>query len=149
MTPDQKAAVLEVLDLGKDVTVATLREDGYPQATTVSFVHDGLTIYFGCGADSQKARNIRRSDKVSVTVDLPYEKWSEIRGLSLGGRAQIVDDPDEIERVFQAMLERFPELAAFAENADPTQMAVVRVRPEVISLLDYRRAFGHTEVIEV
>jgi general stress protein 26 len=149
MTPEQNTAALEVLDQARDITVATLREDGYPQATTVSFVHNGLTIYFGCGAGSQKARNIRRCDKVSLTVDLPYRSWGEIRGLSLGGRAHIVDDPGEIKWVFKAMVERFPQLAELAGGSDLGEMAVVRVEPEVISLLDYRRGFGYSEVVAV
>jgi hypothetical protein len=70
-------------------------EDGYPQATTVSYVSDGLTIYFGCGEASQKARNLARNTKVSLTVTLtmrcswlaelheetgcPRRRWSTIR----------------------------------------------------------------------
>lgn len=38
------------------MTIATIRDDGYPQATVVGFVHDGLTIYFGSDRNSQKAR---------------------------------------------------------------------------------------------
>lgn len=149
MTPEQKAAVLDVLDQAKDITVATVREDGYPQATTVSFVHDGMIIYFGCGANSQKAHNIRHCDKVSLTADLPYRSWSEIRGLSLGGRAHFVDDPDELRLVFEAMTKRFPQIADLAESGDLEESAVVRVEPEVISLLDYRQGFGHCETVEV
>ncbi len=29
MTPEQKADILEILDSAKDITVATVREDGY------------------------------------------------------------------------------------------------------------------------
>ena len=87
MTPKQQADIFGILDGAQDITIATVREDGYPQATMVSFVHDGLTIYFGCGPDSQKARNIKQCDKISLTVNLPYEGWDEIRGLSLGGLA--------------------------------------------------------------
>ena len=36
MTPEQKAEIPEILDGAKDITVATIRQDGYPQATTVS-----------------------------------------------------------------------------------------------------------------
>jgi nitroimidazol reductase NimA-like FMN-containing flavoprotein (pyridoxamine 5'-phosphate oxidase superfamily) len=46
-----------------------VREDGFPQATTVGYVNGGLTIYVGGGVDSQKARNVRRCTKVSLTVD--------------------------------------------------------------------------------
>ena len=37
----------------------------------MSYVHDGLTLYFGTAAGSQKARNIDLCDKVSLTVTLP------------------------------------------------------------------------------
>lgn len=72
MDPALTPEVISILDQANDMTIATVREDGYPQATTVSYVNDGLTIYFGCAAESQKAKNIARSEKVSLTVNLPY-----------------------------------------------------------------------------
>ena len=149
MTADQEASIREILDGARDLAVATVRDDGYPQATTVSFVHVGLAIYFGCGAESQKARNIARDGKVSLTVNLPYASWDEIRGLSLGGRARLVTDPDETSRVFAAVVAKFPQVTQYAATADRLQMRLVRVDPEFISLLDYRKGFGHTEEITV
>mgnify|MGYP001815075172 CR=1 FL=1 len=46
--------VVSITDDIDDLTIATVRKDGYPQATTVSYVNDGLTIYFGTTSDSQK-----------------------------------------------------------------------------------------------
>ena len=149
MTPKQKEGILQILDSAKDMTVATVREDGYPQATTVSFVHDGLKIYFGCGENSQKAVNIRRSNKISVTVDLPYQKWEEIRSLSLGGRAQFVTDPAKTKHVFDIMVSKFPQITDYVKEDDTESMTVVRIDAEVFSLLDYRKGFGHTEEITV
>lgn len=60
--------ILNLLAATHDLTLATVRPDGYPQATVVSYVHDGLTLYAGIGLDSQKAHNIRQNDKVSATV---------------------------------------------------------------------------------
>jgi len=148
MNPEQQEAIDEILDRAADMTIATVREDGYPQATTVSFVHDGPVLYFGCGAHSQKARNIAGSNKVSVTVDLPYADWREIRGLSLGGRAHPVTDPGELQHVFDAMVAKFPQVAEFANAGEREEIMAVRIDPEVISLLDYRKGFGHTEQIE-
>ena len=79
--------ILSILDRANDMTIATIRQDGYPQATTVSYANDGLDIYFGCSEDSQKARNISRNGKVSLTINLPYANWGEIRGISAGGHA--------------------------------------------------------------
>ena len=89
------------------MTLATVRKDGDPQATTVSYVNDGLNIYFGCAANSHKARNLARDSKVSLTVNLPYTSWNDIRGLSIGGLAERVTDPQEIAQISQPMLDRF------------------------------------------
>ena len=148
MTPEQQQQIQQILDGASDMTVATVRPDGYPQATTVSFVHDGPIIYFGCGSASQKAANIRRSPAVSLTVNLPYERWDEIRGLSLGGQARLVTDPAETQRVFDAMLAKFPQVRDLAAVTGEDEFAVVRVDPLVISLLDYRQGFGHTEEVD-
>ena len=61
------AKILDILDRWPDMTVATVRSDGAPQATVVSFVHDGLRIYFGTGAQAQKAANIAREPRVSIS----------------------------------------------------------------------------------
>jgi hypothetical protein len=41
-----KSKILELLNHHRLITVATNRPDGWPQATTVGYVNDGLTIYF-------------------------------------------------------------------------------------------------------
>jgi general stress protein 26 len=114
-----KQKTLSILAGASDMTLATVREDGYPQATTVSYVNDDLTIYFGCAAGSQKAVNIARNYRVSLTVNLPYSSWEEIRGVSIGGRADRVTDPREMDRVGELMLRKFPQIAQYAstENA--------------------------------
>jgi hypothetical protein len=70
-------------------------------------VSDGLTIWFGCAAESQKAQNIAYNNKVSLTVTLPYFSWEGIRGLSMGGTAKPVTDLNEINRVSELMLRKF------------------------------------------
>jgi nitroimidazol reductase NimA-like FMN-containing flavoprotein (pyridoxamine 5'-phosphate oxidase superfamily) len=140
--------IISILDDANDMTIATVREDGYPQATTVSYVNDGLAIYFGCAAESQKAKNLARNDKVSLTVNLPYANWSEIRGLSIGGRAERVTDSQEMDEVSELMFQKFPQISPYA----PTELegiVLFRVTPEIISVLDYRKGFGHTDLVKV
>lgn len=137
--------IIDILEQGRDLTLATLREDGAPQATTVSYASDGLSIYFGCGAGSQKARNLARDDRVSLTVDLPYADWNEIRGLSLFGRARPLTAPAEIESVGRLFRARFPQMEAFAEA--PFEMTLFCITPLVVSVLDYRKGFGHTDLV--
>jgi nitroimidazol reductase NimA-like FMN-containing flavoprotein (pyridoxamine 5'-phosphate oxidase superfamily) len=148
MDPRLKQEIISILNDTNDMTIATVREDGYPQATTVSYVNDGLKIYFGCAASSQKAKNLARNNKVSLTVNLPYASWNDIRGLSLGGRAEPVADPQEAEQAGQLMFEKFPQIARYAP-AELEDIVLFRVTPEVISVLDYRKGFGHTDLVKV
>lgn len=137
--------IIEILEQGRDLTLATLREDGAPQTTTVSYASDGLSIYFGCGAQSQKASNLARDDRVSLAVDLPYDDWSQIRGLSLFGRARRLTTPAEMDSVGRLFLAKFPQMALIAEA--PVEMALFCITPQVVSVLDYRKGFGHTDQV--
>ena len=144
MDQAKRAQIISIVDDINDMTIATIRPDGYPQATTVSYVNDGLTIYFGASTESQKVRNLARNNKVSLTINRPYDSWQDIEGLSMGADVTPVTDAAELEKVGALMLKKFPQLETF-EPEEPTEMALYRVDPKVISLLDYRQAFGHTE----
>ena len=105
-------------------------------------------MYFGCAAESQKAQNIAYNNKVSLTVTLPYFSWEGIRGLSMGGTAKPVADTNEINRVSELMLRKFPQILQYA-LAGKKGLFLVRITPEVISVLDYRKGFGHTELVRL
>lgn len=144
--------VLKLIGEAQDLTLATVRPDGYPHATTVSFANDGLTLYVGIGLDSQKAHNIRQNDKVSLTINVGYSDWNHIRGLSMGGRAALVSEPAEMQRASTCILSRFPQLKSILTGTDLipwTGMIFLRITPEIISILDYEKGFGHTELFAI
>ena len=142
---DQITSIIDDVD---DMTIATIREDGYPQATTVSYVNDGLTVYFATAKNSQKANNIAKNNKVSLTIDRDYQHWNGIESLSMGAIAEPVNDTEEIEKVSSLMFEKFPEVTQYAADG-MNDVAFFRIQPKVISLLDYSREFGHTELIKL
>jgi general stress protein 26 len=138
--------IISIIDDVQDMTIATVREDGYPQATTVSYANDGLTIYFGTADDSQKARNIAQNNKISLTINRDYGNWDEIEGLSMGAMAKPVSDPEEIEKVGGLLFKKFPQVAQYVPTG-AEGVALFRVEPKVISVLDYSKGFGHTELV--
>src|SRR6476469_3590178 len=85
--------ILALLDQHRIMTIATLREDGWPQATTVGYANEGMTLYFLCGLESQKAKNLAQDDRLSLTIDHDTPQVMEIKGLSMAARAQAVTDP--------------------------------------------------------
>jgi uncharacterized protein YhbP (UPF0306 family) len=133
---------------GKDMTVATLQPDGAPQATTVSYATDGEAIFFGCAEGSRKAQNLAHDHRVSITITLPYRDWAQIRGLSLSGRARQLTDGDEIGRAGLLFMAKYPEIAQYV-SAPGDELAYFRVEPEIVSILDYRKGFGHTELLRL
>jgi hypothetical protein len=141
--------IRSILAEGKDLTLATLREDGWPQATTVSYASDGLSVYFGCGGQSQKAHNLAHDDRVSLTVNLPYGPWNEIRGLSLAGRARRLTDPREIERAGGLFMKKFAAELGPLSMLGGAEIAFFEILPEVVSVLDYRKGFGHTDLVQL
>src|SRR5690349_10613275 len=87
-----KQKILALLDEHRIMTIATLRPDGWPQATTVGYANEGLTLYFLCGKESQKAQNLARDNRVSVTIDHDTADIMSITGLSMAARAHRVTD---------------------------------------------------------
>ncbi len=81
--------------------------------TTVGYANDGLVIYFLCGADSQKAANLAKDDRVSLTVDDDPTQVMDIVGLSMAARAKLVTNPAEFEKAL-----RLPDLAV-SEPEEP------------------------------
>ena len=143
-----KSKILELLDQHRIIIPATNRPDGWPQATTVGYVNDGLTIYFLCSPQSQKAANLRRDSRVSLTIDHGvWGRW-RIMGLSMAAHAQPVTDPTEIARALNLLGTRYPEYVALP-MPKPEEIAVYRVLPKVISVLDYSKSFGHSDLVTV
>ena len=143
-----RKAILNLLGVHRLMTVATLRADGWPQATTVGYVSDGLTLHFICAANSQKAVNIARDDRISLTIDSDTDDPFAIKGLSMAARATPVSDAVEIGKVLDRLGEKYPEYKKLP-GTDMSLTTVMRVTPEVISILDYSKGFGHSDLVSV
>lgn len=60
--------VRELLDGRNFATVATLNPDGGPQTSVVWVAREGDTVLFSTTAGRQKARNLTRDPRISLTV---------------------------------------------------------------------------------
>jgi nitroimidazol reductase NimA-like FMN-containing flavoprotein (pyridoxamine 5'-phosphate oxidase superfamily) len=145
MTMDEKirTKILNLLDQHRVMTIATLRPDGWPQATTVAYANEGLTLYFVCVPDSQKAANLARDDRVSLTIDHDTPQVMEITGLSMAAHARTVVEPAEASKALHMLRLKHPELPV----PMPEDVRIFRVTPTIISVLDYSNGFGHTDLV--
>jgi nitroimidazol reductase NimA-like FMN-containing flavoprotein (pyridoxamine 5'-phosphate oxidase superfamily) len=138
--------ILGILDDHRVMTVATNRPDGWPQATTVGYVNDSLTLYFLCSPQSQKAENLARDSRISLTIDQDASDPMTILGLSMAAQAQAVTDPTEIAKALTMLPRKYPNVATFP-MPKPEDTIVFRVVPKVISVLDYTKGFGHADLV--
>jgi PPOX class probable F420-dependent enzyme len=85
-----EAEVAAFLDATQTITVATVGRDGTPHLTALWFARDGDTILFETYGRSQKVVNLRRDPRVAVLAEAGTT-YPELRGVSINGRAEIVD----------------------------------------------------------
>ena len=142
----QKA--VDVLDHYRLMAIATLRADGWPQATMVSYANDGLLLYFVISRSSQKYANIVRDSRVSIVVGCDFEDPTQIRALSIAANASEVRDPKQRERAVDLLLARHPAPAKLG-RPDLSHSAVMRAYCSIVTILDYSKGFGHADVLTV
>jgi nitroimidazol reductase NimA-like FMN-containing flavoprotein (pyridoxamine 5'-phosphate oxidase superfamily) len=148
MEAEIRSKILTLLDQHRIMTVATLRPDGWPQATTVGYVNDGLTLYFLCGLDSQKAKNLALDDRISLTIDHDTAELMTITGLSMAAHAHAVEDRAEAEKVLRMLPLKYPDAPPLPmKMPSPDEIRVFRVTPTLISVLDHTKGFGHTDLV--
>ena len=148
MKQEFKRQIVDLLNRHRIMTVATNRADGWPQATVVGYANDGLIIYCFVGRDSQKFANIARDPRVSIAIANDYPQPLQIKGLSMAARVQFVEDQGEIDHAAEILLRRYPEYKVMP-RPDPAAVPMLRITPEIVSILDYSKGFGHSDLVRV
>jgi PPOX class probable F420-dependent enzyme len=116
--------------------LTTRRADGAPIALPVWFAVLDERIYVGTPAHTKKVIRIRRDPVVSFLVE-SGQRWDELRGVHLTGRARIVDEPELRDRAQAALREKYEsyrtERAAMPEATRRyyvTDTAVIEIVPD-------------------
>jgi nitroimidazol reductase NimA-like FMN-containing flavoprotein (pyridoxamine 5'-phosphate oxidase superfamily) len=143
---EQKA--VDILNRYRLMTIATLRPDGWPQATMVSYANDGLLLYFIISRQSQKYANIDRDSRVSIVVGRDFEDPADIKALSIAANASEVRDPAQREKAIELVLKRHPALAELG-GPNLKHSAVMRAYCSIVTILDYSKGFGHADLLTV
>ena len=128
----------EVLTAGHTGILTTLRRDGQPIALPVWFVVLDHRVFVSGPARTKKFSRLRRDPRVSFLVE-SGRRWSELRGVHVTGRAQIVDDPETQARVSRALDEKYAGCRTpRAEMPDATRAHYDTVAATIEILVDDR-----------
>ena len=129
------------LDTAKTVHVASISPDGAPHLVPMWFIRDGDTVPFWTFGKSQKIQNIRRDPRVTVMAETG-EDYFHLQGVTIRGRAELVDDPDRVADFGLRILDKYygAETGA-AEHlvASAPKRVLVIVHPDKVSSWDHRK----------
>lgn len=138
-----EAEMADFIESRRSVMVATLDKEGAPHQTVLWFaVKDGKYIFETYGT-SQKTLNLRRDPRISLIWEAG-ETYDQLRGVSVQGRAEIVDSGQELLDLMRTcLLRNSPMAAGEALEHHVAQMArkrvVVVVHPEKTFSWDHRK----------
>ena len=154
MTEELRQKMIEIISSCKDLAISTIREDGWPQNNTVGFVNMEDNIYVQTFTASSKAMNIARDPRVSIAIWPSYENVANTSAISMAAYAEKVTDEATSKKINRLFLVKMPELAETSYNdGDPVfpnpNVTNYRLRPIVISILDFEKGFGHADLVVV
>jgi nitroimidazol reductase NimA-like FMN-containing flavoprotein (pyridoxamine 5'-phosphate oxidase superfamily) len=145
--PMENEAV-EILDAHRVMSIATVRPDGWPQATIVGYANEGLALYFLVYRTSQKFANIAHNDKVAITVGHEPSELRQIKAVYAGCNVSEVTDPRQRSHAWDLLARRHPNLTDLAPPQSG-EVATMVAQCRYVSVLDYSQGLGHTEEITV
>jgi PPOX class probable F420-dependent enzyme len=137
--------IREFLAAGRDLQVASINADGTPHLVTMWYAMRDGEVAFWTYAKSQKVVNLRRDPRLSVLV-ATGEVYEQLKGVSIVGRAEVVDDPDEVLGYGEAVYERYwgplNDTVLEGVKAMSAKRVVIVVKPEKILSWDHGKLGG-------
>ena len=126
----------------RTATMGTIGPTGRPHLVAMWYAVIDGEIWFETKAKSQKATNLRRDPRITCSIEAGYS-YDQLRGVSLDGTAEIVDDPDVLWKIGVDVWERYTgpysdEMKPFVEVMLHNRIAV-RLVTERIRSWDHRK----------
>ncbi len=130
MSDDERRAFL--LAPGRTGHLATVRADGRAHVAPVWFTLDGDDVLCNTGADTVKGRNLRRTGRAALSVDLPVHPYGFVH---LEGPVLLDDDHDGFREWSRRIAARYvphDEVDAYTERNAVAGELLVRLIPETV-----------------
>jgi PPOX class probable F420-dependent enzyme len=139
-TPEEQAAFLRE---HRKASLATIGKDGFPHIVAMNFYEKDGAFYMTSYGKAQKVVNIRRDPKVALMVE-SGDKYSELRGVMVRGRCEIIEGEDAVRAAFVEMARARGasyERPSAANDSAPKRV-VLKIIPEKITSWDHTKLRG-------
>jgi len=152
MKDELEKSIIKYLDTHRHMALATVGEGGGAHISTVSYVNQGLDIYFMTDPSSRKAKNIASCNRIAIAIGEDYLDWDEIRGVHLSGTVEWIKDPTDLIRVQKMFGDKFPQVHKFLKGTYGVTIDIIpflKITPKAIDYLDYSKGFNHWDTLEL
>lgn len=131
---------------GRDLQVASINRDGTPHLVTMWYAMQEGQVAFWTFRKSQKVQNLRRDPRLTVLV-ATGETYERLKGVSITGRAGIVESSDDVLPFGLRLHERYwgpadSDAVREGVGAQATKRVVIVVKPEKIVTWDHSKLGG-------
>ncbi|MEV2219527.1 PPOX class F420-dependent oxidoreductase [Nocardia vinacea] len=137
------AEISEFLQRSRIATLATIGPNGAPHLTAMWYALIDGEIWFETKAKSQKAVNLGRDPRVTCMVEAG-QTYDQLRGVSIEGHAEIIDDPDKLFAVGVSVWERYT--GPYSEEVRPLVEQMLNKRIAVRIVPDRLRSWDHRKL---
>jgi PPOX class probable F420-dependent enzyme len=139
MTDDE---ITTFIEQSRTATMATVGPDGLPHLVAMWYAVIDGKLWFETKGRSQKAVNLGRDSRITVLIESGHT-YNELKGVSLEGRAVVLDDAEALWEVGVSVWERYTgpyteEMRPFVEMM-LTKRVAVRVDVERIRSWDHAK----------
>lgn len=145
MSPQEVAAYLE---RSRTVIFTTIGPEGVPDPVGMWFVQRDGDMWMRTYAKSQKVTNLRRDPRVAILAE-DGERYSELRGVQITGRVELVTDVEVICDIVVGLMEKYEgldpdhgESVRAAYRATAAKQVAIKVVPERIVSWDHSKMVG-------
>ena len=133
------------LEEQRKLQVATIDHDGWPHLVAMWYVLINDEVVFWTYARSQKAINLRRDPRLTCLVEAG-ERYEELRGVQIKGQAAINGEPATVQRIGEAIWERYTgplnDNTRQMVTAQAAKRVVIFVKPVEVVSWDHRKLGG-------
>jgi PPOX class probable F420-dependent enzyme len=140
-----EAEIQEFLEASRVATLATNGPSGYPHQVAMWYgIVDGQ-VCFETHPKSQKAVNVRRDPKVSISVEAG-DSYEVLRGVAIDGMARIIDDTTD-PAYWAAAINKFERYTApYTEEMRPVVEYMMNKRIVIVVEPMRTRSWDHRKL---
>lgn len=142
-----RAGIAAFLATHSTLSLATVGEDGNPQAASLFFAADDeLRLYWLSAGASRHSQNLFRQAAAAITIHNETRSWADIAGVQMHGQTAVVPTGEAWQAAWTLYAAKFPFVAGMQAEVAKSNFYVFTAN--WMRLIDNRLGFGHKEEIK-